>query len=340
MKISDFRKNRKAGKRKIKSFSYFSNFVFVFILILSSGIYFYQDTKKDQNSDIIFLESTQDEMSLLDKMKEKGLIKNNLTYNTIKFVSNTKDRLELLGVNFSDKFNLANIATTISDPEYKYVSIQEGLRKEEIADDLQAELEWSDDKVKSLKQSFAVCDYSSREGYLSPGDYLIKSTSEFNLVKNGMQDRFNENYSELAEKYKNNYTLQNFNKDDIVTVASLIQREAAGKKDARIISGIIWNRIEVGMPLQIDATLQYVKGHEDLWWPVPKSEDKYLESPYNTYQHDGLPPAPIANPGLASLEAAMNPVKTSCMFYLHDRNRNIHCSSTYKGHLQNIDWYL
>ena len=108
----------------------------------------------------------------------------------------------------------------------------------------------------------------------------------------------------------------------------------------RLISGIIRNRLEIGMPLQIDATLQYIRGDEDNWWPVPRSEDKKIESPYNTYQNVGLPPTPIATPGEDAIKAALNPLDTDCLFYLHDSRGNIHCSTTYEQHKKNVRYYL
>ena len=123
-------------------------------------------------------------------------------------------------------------------------------------------------------------------------------------------------------------------------IASIIQREAGGKKDMRLISGIIWNRIFAGMRLQMDATLQYAKGNEEEgWWPQVDPKDKNIDSPYNTYKYDSLPPTAIANPGMAALEAAYNPQKTSCMYYLHDKKGNIHCSKTYAEHKRNIEKY-
>lgn len=131
------------------------------------------------------------------------------------------------------------------------------------------------------------------------------------------------------------------NPETALTIASIIQREAAGKSDMKLISGIIWNRLFSGMKLQIDATLQYAKGNEDDgWWKTVKSKDKYIDSPYNTYLYKDLPPSAIANPGLAALDAAYNPEKTSCMYYLHDKKRKIHCSKTYEEHKRNINRYL
>jgi UPF0755 protein len=95
------------------------------------------------------------------------------------------------------------------------------------------------------------------------------------------------------------------------------------------------------MLLQADATLQYATDTKETgWWAAPDPDDKYVESPFNTYQHEGLPPAPIATPSLASIEAALDPEPTSCLFYLHDGNGRIHCSPNYAGHLANVDRFL
>jgi UPF0755 protein len=119
-----------------------------------------------------------------------------------------------------------------------------------------------------------------------------------------------------------------------------------------LISGIIWNRLLNGMRLQIDATIQYARGldgyekeAEDLqvgksnWWTPMKKEDKEIDSPYNTYKYEGLPPTPIANPGIPAIEAALYPQETDCIYYLHS-DYQIHCSSNYDDHLDNIERYL
>jgi UPF0755 protein len=150
-----------------------------------------------------------------------------------------------------------------------------------------------------------------------------------------------EEFNKQVSTVKKPKSKQIINEETALKIASIIQREAAGKKDMNLISGIIWNRIFNGMKLQIAATLQYAKGsEEDGWWQRVNSEDKKIDSSYNTYLHAGLPPGPIANPGLAAISAAYNPQKTNCLFYLHDKKRKIHCATTYEQHKKNIDIYL
>jgi UPF0755 protein len=126
-----------------------------------------------------------------------------------------------------------------------------------------------------------------------------------------------------------------------IKIASLVQREAAGESDMPLIAGIIWNRLLQGMPLAIDATIQYAKGgtDDDYWTPLVKGDTK-MDSLYNTYLHKGLPPTPIANPGLPAILAVLNPAKTDCLYYLHDSSGTIHCAATYAEHQKNIEKYL
>ena len=148
-------------------------------------------------------------------------------------------------------------------------------------------------------------------------------------------------FSKQVEKIQERDPQLVINEDTALKIASIIQREAAGKHDMALISGIIWNRIFDGMKLQIDATLQYAKGSEEEgWWKQVHPDDKEIESPYNTYLYKGLPPGPIANPGPDAIMAAFYPQKTNCLFYLHDNDRKIHCSKTYEGHKRNIQIYL
>jgi len=107
----------------------------------------------------------------------------------------------------------------------------------------------------------------------------------------------------------------------IVTVASLIEREAAGDEERAVIASVIYNRLREGMPLQIDATVQYALGESK---EALSFEDLEVESPYNTYEREGLPPGPIASPGLASIRAALNPADTGYRYYVLDRDGESH----------------
>lgn len=236
--------------------------------------------------------------------------------------------------------NFFALYQNIANPYIRYVRIPEGLRKEEVADIYSKVLAWNDRDVESFLSAEGE-NRTSLEGYYFPSTYILPVDASGEEVKEKMLENFDKKVVTTTESKKYVLDKTKVNMDTILKVASLIQKEAAGKHDMNLISGIIWNRIWSGMSLDIDATLQYAKGTDEKgWWPQVKSNDKNINSPYNTYKNIGLPPTPIANPGLAAIEAAYNPQKTNCIFYLHDKKRVIHCSKTYEEHKRLIDIYL
>lgn len=223
--------------------------------------------------------------------------------------------------------------SNLANPSMRVVRVVEGSRREEIAEVLVDKLEWDEQEKLAFLQSDGV----NVEGHYFPKTYFIHKDAVPGEVTATMFDEF----SSQIEKIKQKDPKLIINENTALKIASIIQREAAGKEDMRLISGIIWNRLFSGMKLQIDATLQYAKGSEEEgWWRQVGSEDKKIESLYNTYRYKGLTPGAIANPGPAAIKAAFYPQKTDCLFYIHDRNRKIHCTKTYEEHKKNIEIYL
>ena len=224
----------------------------------------------------------------------------------------------------------------LANPSVRIIKVSEGLRKEEIAEIMTEKLGWNDEQKDEFINAHLALNKTDQEGKYFPKTYFVLKDSDPDTVSNTMFKEF----SKQTATVKKPKTTQIINQDTALKVASIIQREAGGKSDMKLISGIIWNRLFNGMKLQMDATLQYAKGSEEKgWWEQVKSSDKKIDSSYNTYLHVGLPPTPIANPGLAAIEAAYNPLKTSCLYYLHDKKGIIHCSKTYEEHKKNIDRY-
>ena len=124
----------------------------------------------------------------------------------------------------------------------------------------------------------------------------------------------------------------------------MLEKEVRTPQDMPIVAGILWKRLDSGWPLQADATLQYALGYqgaEKTWWKKTLFEtDKEINSPYNTYQQRGLPPASIANPGLLSIRAVAFPKDSPYWYYLHDREGGIHYAQTLEEHERNIENYL
>lgn len=227
------------------------------------------------------------------------------------------------------------VKVLIGDAQLRWVTIPEGLRKEEVAGIVGTVLEWT-----VVQQQRFIAAYQSgvyAEGVYFPDTYLIPHDATGGEVAERMIARLNE----VLELYTEELLVQNIKWTTVLKLASLIQREAANDEEMSLIAGILWNRLLQDMRLQVDATVQYVRGDTgNGWWAPIHIKDKNIDSPYNTYLYKGLPPAPIANPGLAAIEAVIYPEETNCLYYIHDDNRRIHCSATYKEHIRNIERYL
>jgi UPF0755 protein len=206
--------------------------------------------------------------------------------------------------------------------------------QDELMKLIDEKLTWED--VDSVLQIPADSGELHRlEGYLFPETYELKkgATAE-EIIKRMLAetDRKLDTVPELDEKIEAlGLTLH-----QLLTIASLIEREVVVDEERPIVASVIYNRINEGMPLQIDATIQYLldKQKERLM-----EKDLEVESPYNTYLNKGLPPGPIASPSLKSIEAALNPDITDYLYYVtkKDGSHTHLFAKTYKEHLRNIE---
>lgn len=212
-----------------------------------------------------------------------------------------------------------------------WVTTLEGWRDEEIATQLAKDLDIPEEQFLMY----------AKEGYMFPDTYLIPRDATASAVAKMFMDNFNTKVtaSMRADAKKTGLTF-----DQTITLASIVEREGVSDADRPVISGILLNRIKLGMPLQVDATLQYALGYqpfEKSWWKKNLTDDdKKINSPYNTYANVGLPPGPIANPGLASIKAAIYPTATDYLYYLHDKTGAVHYAKTIEEHTANVQKYL
>lgn len=226
----------------------------------------------------------------------------------------------------------------LAAPVSRILVIWPGQRREEVVDHFGDILRWSPEERAAFSELVSGSTPALPEGMFAPGRYVAHREATPGEVAPLLQDRF---ANEILERYPPEVEEQ-VPLEDALIIASLLEREARDFTDMRMISGIIWNRLFIDMPLQLDATLQYARGSrpsEAAWWPRVVPRDKYISSPYNTYANSGLPPAPIANPSPEAVLAALNPRETSCLFYFHDARRNFHCSDTYAGHVSLLRHY-
>ncbi len=189
------------------------------------------------------------------------------------------------------------------------IKIPEGAWKSEVFTELAATQTWSEDPAEAAKKIILPKGITSLEGVLFPAQYsFAEGTSQVQALQS-MVNRFNQAISALDfVDPDGKLTTQ-----QLVTLASLIQAEG-DTKDFAQISQVVRNRLAIGMPLQLDSTIHYLKKTRGQIYLSNKSTK--LKSPYNTYQNYGLPPAPIGNPGLAALRAAIAPTKGDWLFFI------------------------
>ncbi len=164
---------------------------------------------------------------------------------------------------------------------------------------------------------------AGKEGRLFPDTYFFLSTVTAEQVAETMERNFKKKVGNIDK--------------NVLVMASLIEKEVADRDDRRIVSGILWKRIRAGMPLQVDAVFPYIKGKNT---GRVLFSDLKINSPYNTYLNKGLPPAPIANPGLDAIDAARHPKKSPYWFYLTGKDGVTHFSKTFAEHKRNRVRYL
>ena len=227
---------------------------------------------------------------------------------------------------------------SIAAVQGRFIAIEPGMRKEQVMDIFANTLAWNAKQKKEFVTAATDSPLPLPEGSFAPGVYSVTMGTTPAIAQNLVNDRF---YKDVISHYGPE-TADLVPLTQALTIASLIEREAGGPGDMRIISGIIWNRLFINMKLQIDATLQYAKANSKTsgsWWPRIVPADRFRSSAYNTYLHSGLPPTPISNPSVASILAALNPRKTSCLFYFHDSFGGFHCTDTYAQHVALLKKY-
>lgn len=326
----------------------------VLTLAAVGGLFFYHSffgaPQKQAEAERFIVPLGAETKDTVQKLYEQGFIKSEWAFN---YALKGKD-IEPGGYKISKSMTAWQIAKVFKESYMRWIVIPEGFRKEQIAEILAEKLGWEQQKKIDWIIKYTALNYDGIEGVNFPDTYLIPKDESPLDVANRLHIRFNEKF----EPYYQEAIKQNIKWDTLLKIASIVQREAAGKSDMPLVAGVIWNRLLDGMKLEIDATIQYVRddvthygearydkqptnySSEGGWWTPIKPADKKIESSYNTYLNKGLPPHPICNPGLDAIEAVLNPVKTECLYYLHDSSGQIHCAKTYEEHQKNIEQFL
>lgn len=309
------------------------------ILIIVSiilGIIYYEGrlpVNKDAEKSVMFVINRGESLdSIINKLSNEKLIRSRIVFYLIVKQLGIEKNIQAGDFRLSQSMSATEIAKELTHGAVDvWVTVREGLRKEEVAELMSAEFNISETEFNNL----------AKEGYLFPDTYLIPKSPSVEQIINIMESTFNKRYSQELQKLARD---KGWTDLELITFASIIEKEATAK-DRDIIANILYKRLLENYPLQVDATVQYALGYqvsEKRWWKkFTTFEDLEYNSPYNTYKNKGLPPGPICSPSLASIKAAAEATgKTPYMFYLHDKNGKIYYAKTFEEHQKNIEKYL
>ena len=282
------------------------------------------------NETVDFLITKGSSVAQIGKNLEKSkLIRSGILFKFYVQVTNSTNKIQAGEFQLSPNLSLVQILNELKKgPKEIWVTIPEGLRREEVALKFASSLGKDSEFIKEFLNLTA-----GKEGYLFPDTYLFPKSATALQIVNKMTSTFDKKISDITFEQ--------------VIVASMLERETFSDSEKALVAGVLYKRLENGWPLQVDATLQYAKDSSlcknnvncDFWKPI-YSEDKNINSPFNTYKNLGLPPSPIASAGLSSLKAAINPEVSEYWYYIHDLKGKIHFAKTLEEHNENIKNYL
>lgn len=234
------------------------------------------------------------------------------------------------GYTFDQPLGVSGLTSRLSSGAFGQASIRitipEGTSFAQITDILEKKLPGFDSETFTRVAK-------EREGYLFPDTYDIFTTMPAEDIVAVMYRHF------LAKIETIQADIDAFGKplEEVMVMASLLEEEARTTDTRRRIAGILWKRLEIGMPLQVDAVFPYIIGKNTY---ELTTEDLKFDSPYNTYRHTGLPPTPITNPGIDSILSAVTPIASNNLYYLSDKDGNMHYAVSHADHVLNKEKYL
>ncbi len=351
---------RRATKRHRSAMSRVAGaFLYVLLVIVGSGVlatvgWIWACDLLGLNKEPVSIEVTIDDDTdfdaVVDLLEDEGLIQYKFLFKLYATFSHAQDKIAPGRYELNTEMDYHALVSSMSSSSSTRlttnVTIQEGLTIDQLFTLLDERGVCSVERLQDMAANHDYAfdwlrdrplgDYHRLEGYLFPDTYTFEMGENPKYVLNKMLVNFDAKMDEYMPQYTGEdaqYSLH-----DIVTIASMIEKETDGtnneeRNDYRSIASVIYNRLEnpaaetVGY-LQIDATLVYLNGGK-----VPTLADREIDSPYNTYLHQGLPPGPISNPGMQSLLAAMNPADTNYYFYvLNPETKQHEYTRTYAEH--------
>lgn len=264
-------------------------------------------------------------------LEKNKVVRSSFWFQNVTILMGGEDEIDAGDYYFDKKINSINVSRRIIKGDQNLipikVTIPEGYNVSEITNLLKSKMVNNFD----YKKFFDIA--KKEEGYLFPDTYFLFPNSTpygaFSIMKNNFSDKISSVQDDIKK----------FGKPlkDIVIMASIVEEEGRTMETRKIIAGILWKRLKMGMPLQVDATFKYINGKNSF---TLSTDDLKIDSPYNTYKYRGLPPTAICNPGLDAIKATIYPTETKYLYFLTDKNGVMHYATNFADHVKNKELYL
>ncbi|KKQ38651.1 MAG: Aminodeoxychorismate lyase [Candidatus Roizmanbacteria bacterium GW2011_GWA2_37_7] len=313
--------------------------LFIIILLIGLGGYlFYREgtlpvNKQSKDSIIFVIDPGQNLDSIINNLSKVNLIRNRIVFFLVVKKLGLEREIQAGDFRLSAAMDAYEIAEELTHGTIDiWVTVPEGLRKEEIAEIMSKTFDVSETEFNQLAQ----------EGYLFPDTYLVPKNPNPKQIIELMKATFDTKYS---DELRAQASINGLTDEEVVNLASIVEREAKFDQDRAQVASILLRRYRENYPLEVDATIQYALGYqtqETRWWKRSLSyTDLEIDSPYNTYKKIGLPPTPISNPGIAAIQAVVYADEnTPYQFYLSEPSGTTHYAKTFEDHQINIQKYL
>jgi len=299
----------------------------VFFAVLAAFAFLYLNNRpvsSDTSSKVFTVKSGDGIKQTAQNLEDKKFIRNKYVFLFYSYKLSLNKKIQAGNFKLSSNLTTQELVTKLSKggvTDY-WLKIIDGTRVEE--------LDVSNDfmiKAKNL------------QGYIFPDSYLIPQYFTTDQILATIKTNFDQKFT----KAKNGATNTKLTDKQIVILASLLEREGRSLKSKQNIAGILLNRLDINMALQLDATVQYArdsKNNPTDYWKDLNAGDISIISPFNTYKNPGLPPSPICNPGYDSLYAAFHPIESNYLYYITGNDNQMHYATTFEEHKSNIAKYL
>lgn len=325
--------------------------VLVFICLLAAAVFFYYQfaiSRKNfggQAEADFVVAPGQKVYEIAENLRKERLINSATAFKIYVRLNNLGAKLQAGFYRLPRNLSLREVVDILRVGKFDLkLTFPEGWRREEMAYYASQKLA----RDGSFYQDFLE-ESQDLEGYLFPETYIVPKEITARELIRVMRETFDKKYREVSQGIVG----PALPVKDVLTVASIVEREAKRDEDRPIIAGILLKRLEASWPLEADATVQYATAarklstvaYEELkdfeFWPKTITlDDLKVDSPFNTRKRTGLPPSPICNPGLASIEAVLKSVETPYWFYLNDEVGATHFAKTLPEHNANVERFL